>query len=334
MWELRNRTSFAAERTWVQDQAGRKHWVVSVRGTYDLGPDGSLRLAEEQLPPEAAPVYTAEEGRSSLRYEADLTAVKPGTDVYVNGSAYAPGGRPTTSCKVTLAIRDRSKTLDVVGDRTFKRELTGQVAASTPLPFATMPLTYERAYGGYDDEDPDPARHTLYPPNPVGIGVHKGAKLLGKRAPNISLGTGLGRKAAAGFGAVASHWHPRITHGGTYDAAWVEQRKPLLPEDWSPRFLMAAPEDQQFVPHLRGGETVELHGMTPSGAMRLQIPKVYLGFTTRVHDQDHYTRGWLVSVVIEPDEGRLLATWQTSLACHRDMDYLDHTVIREKPYIS
>jgi hypothetical protein len=335
MWELKNRTPYAAERTWVQDKDGRKHWVVAVRGAFQIGPDGALSLADEQPPPEMAPVYRGEDGKTSLRYEADLVALKPGTDVYLNASAHAPGGRPTTKTSVSLRVGDRVKTLDVVGEHVFEREITGQVVPSAPMPFVSLPLEYERAYGGYDASDPDPSRHELFAPNPVGTGVATSrAALLGRPAPSISVGGGGDRKAAAGFGAICSYWHPRITFGGTYDGAWVERRKPLLPQDWDPRFLMCAPPDQQFLPHLRGGEPVELRGMTPSGLLRLAIPKVYLGFTTRVLGRDHYHRGWLVSVVIEPDHPRLLATWQTWLPCHRDMDYLDYTVIREKPYLT
>lgn len=328
MWELNNKTPYAADRAWVQDKDGRKHWIVVVRGTFDILPDGTTTVAQEQLPPNAAPVYSGDEGRSSLLYEADLVAAKPGTDVVVNGSAHAPHGRATTACSVRLKIADRDKVLEVVGDRTYARALTGQVSPSSAVPFVTMPITYERAYGGYDDEDADPSKHTLFAPNPIGIGVHKGALLLGKVAPNIALPSG-GGKVAAGFGAVASHWHPRSTFAGTYDGAWIENRKPLLPQDWDPRVLLCAPADQQFIPHLNGGEIIELHGMTPSGAMRVTIPRADLTFKTRVRGSDKRTRGSLVSVVVEPDAQRVLVAWQTSLPCHHDMDYLEFTSIFE-----
>ena len=116
MWELRNRTPYAAERTWTVDKDGRSHWVVAVRGTFDIAPDGSPKLAEEQLPPEAAPVWSGEPGLSSLRYDADLVALKPGTDVVVNGTAHAPRGRPATKCKVAFVLGDRTKNLEITGD--------------------------------------------------------------------------------------------------------------------------------------------------------------------------------------------------------------------------
>jgi hypothetical protein len=43
----------------------------------------------------------------------------------------------------------------------------------------------------------------------------------------------------------------------------------------------------------------------------------------------------MVSVIIEPDEARVMAVWQTTLAVRaREVDYLDKTTIREKPYLT
>jgi len=96
MWKLDNETPFEAERTWVRDKEGAHHWIVAVKATYDIAGDGTLSLAEEPIEPLLAPEYNAENGQSSLRYEADLVGMKPATDVYLNAIAFAPQGRPTT----------------------------------------------------------------------------------------------------------------------------------------------------------------------------------------------------------------------------------------------
>jgi hypothetical protein len=336
MWELANRTRFAADRTWVQDKDGVKHWVVVVRATFDIAADGSCSIAGEQSPPLLLPKYRGEEGKSSLEYEADMIASKPGTDVYVNGHAVAPNGRPTTKVTVGLRIGGRLKVLEVIGDRQYERDVTGQVVPSHPLPFLKVPVIYERAYGGFDDTDPDPAQQKLFAANPVGSGVVASrARLLGKPVANIEFpGASPGSKGAAGFGAVCSYWTPRIQYGGTYDAKWITDRKPLLPDDFDPRFFLCAPVDQQFVPHLRGGDRIEVAGMTPTGALAFDLPRIPLGFETIIDGKSKHHRGELQTVVVEPDHPRVIMVWQAMLRCHHEMDFLDLTIIREKEYIS
>lgn len=335
MWELVNRTPYLAERTWVQDAEGAKHYVVVVKATWLIKPDGSTELAEEKVEPLLLPKYRGEDGTSSLLYEGDLIAGKPGTDLYVNGSAHAPGGRPAPRVSVALRIGKLEKVLEVLGEQRFGRDLVGEVVPSTPLPFVQAPIIYEHAYGGFDATDPDPSKQKLFDANPVGTGhVAQRATLVGQRAPSIGFpGHGWGTKGAAGFGAVCSYWTPRRQYAGTYDAKWVLERKPLLPADFDPRFHMCAPADQQFFPHLRGGEQVELVHMTPSGVLRFTIPKVYLAFRTRILGKHTEHRANLVTVVVEPDVPRVITVWHTSIPCHHHADYLEETRIRQLRYV-
>jgi hypothetical protein len=335
MWELLNRTRYKAERTWVQDKNGAKHWVVVVKGTFDIDARGTVALAEAQVDPLQAPEYRGKDGLSSLRYEADMIGGKPGTDVYVDGHARAPGGRPVTQMSVGLRIRDgQLKVLDVTGDRVFERELGG-VVPSRPMPFVEMPITYERAFGGFDAENPDPAQQKMFAPNPVGTGVASAARLVGRPVANLALAGGRRNDRACGFGAICSYWSPRIDYGGTYDGKWVTARKPLLPVDFDPRFFMCAPADQQFVPHLTGGERIEVANMTANGTLGFAIPKVYIACETRISTREKPVRHrcFLNTVIVEPDHPRVQLVWHTSIPCHHDMDYLEHTVIREKAYI-
>jgi hypothetical protein len=338
MWALLNHTPYAAARTWVQDPDGAKRWVVVVKGTFTVHADGGVSLADEQVPPLLLPEYNGEDEASSVRYEADLVPPKPGTDVIVNGHAYAPGGRPATRVVVALGVGQRRKILEVHGDRTWQRDILGDVP-SPPLPFVRMPLVYERAYGGHDRRSPVPARQRMFAPNPVGTGhVARRARRLGRPVPNVEHPGKSLEYGAAGFGVIASHWSPRCELAGTYDARWVQQRKPLPPEDFDPRFHMCAPVDQQFVPHLRGGDPIELVNLTSDGVLRFTLPKVYLAFRTRIaarrSERHAEHRAKLHTVVIEPDHPRVLMVWHTSLLCHHEADYLESTTIHEKPYVS
>jgi hypothetical protein len=338
MWTLFNRTPYAADRTWVQDPDGTKRWVVVVKATFDIHPNGRLVLADEQLPPLLVPEYHGIDGASSLRYEADLIPPKPGTDVVVNGHAHAPAGRPTTRVPVALGVGTRRKILEVTGDRVYQRSLVGTVTPSSPAPFLRLPLVYERAYGGHDTRSPEPAAQRMFACNPVGRGhtAHR-ATLVGQPVANIEHPGAPPGSGVAGFGAICSYWSPRREFAGTYDARWIATRKPLLPADFDPRFHMCAPLDQQHVPHLRGGIPIELVSLTPAGVLRFELPKVWLALRTRIamrrgeHRQEH--RAKFHTVVIEPDHPRVLMVWHTSLPCHHEADYLEDTTLWEKPYL-
>ena len=83
MWGLKNHSPFSAERTWVRDKNGAEIWLVAVKGTFVIRPDGTTEIAEEQVPVTRFPVFQGEPGKSSLLYECDLIHAKPTTDAEV-----------------------------------------------------------------------------------------------------------------------------------------------------------------------------------------------------------------------------------------------------------
>ena len=70
MWEVDNRTEFSVGKNWVRDEAGLHHWIVAVKGTFQVSRAGGLELAEEQPAPTLAPEYLGESGVSSLRCDS------------------------------------------------------------------------------------------------------------------------------------------------------------------------------------------------------------------------------------------------------------------------
>ena len=335
MWAIANHTPYKAESTWGRDKEGVHEWIVAVKGTFGIKPDGKLVLADEQLEPLLLPEYNGEDGVSSLRYDADLVAPKPTTDVVVNGTAHAPNGRPSTDFLIAVRVGPIRKTLRVRGNRQWDDGPFG----TSPLgaqPVTQVPIIYERAYGGYDHIDPDPKQHRMDSRNPVGSGVvaqpnHR----VGQALPNFEYPNGNLEKAGpAGFGAIDSHWSPRRELGGTYDKAWEQNRLPLLPLDWDPRSLLCSPPDQRPDNYLHGGELVELINLTPDGKLCFTLPKIYLAFSTRIDKRTEDHRAQLSTVIIEPDYPRVIMVWLTSLMCRTDVDYLDRTIVREKPFIA
>ncbi len=336
MWALKNDTPYAAERTWVRDKQGMHHWIVAVKATFTIGDDGALTLADEQLPPLLEPEYWGEPGVSSVRYEADLGLMKPATDVLVNASAYAPRGLAAKSVAVSLRRDAFEKTLVVYGERVYQEGLSGGVHAREGVAFTSQPIRYELAWGGTDTRAHDAMEHGYDARNPIGRGYAKDpTNLVGERAHQVEYADGDLSRGPAGFGAIASYWSPRRELAGTYDGQWVRSKKPLLPDDYDDRFTLAAPADQRVDGYLRGGERFELVNMTPGAVMRFTLPKLYFAFNTSIDRRREEHRGRLVTVLVEPDERRLLMTWQTALPVNSaDCVYLDVTRIREKPYLA
>ena len=339
MLELDNRTPYAAERTIVMNKAGEKSWVVAVKATYHVRMDGTTELAEVQKPLFYSAQHIGEPGKSSILYEADMIPTKPATDVLVNGQAYAPAGKPTAAVDVSIRVGPLKKRLRVFGDRHWYTGILGRMKQSSPVKFKRMPITYERAFGGWDVTDPDPAKQRLYSQNPIGRGfATKKHHLKGGTMPNVEHPSHLisawnDRPAPGGFGAIASYWSPRLDWGGTYDEEWREGKFPLLPDDFDDRFYQSALPDQQVGEFLRGGEDVTLENLTESGSLHFPLPKVRLNFLTRFGKQKQEHRASLQTVVIEPDASQVIMVWQTSLACHHLLHQLDATLIREKRYI-
>jgi hypothetical protein len=327
MWAVSNRTPYAVDRAWGRDTDGVHEWIVAVKGTFDIKPDGRVVLADEQLPPLIAPEYNGKDGESSLRYDADIVGPKPTTDVLVNGTAHAPGGDPSTEFVVSLRVGKIHKRVKVVGNRKWEKGLLG-TGKSAMEPVVKVPIVYERAYGGFDKSDPDPRRQKLEPRNPVGCGM---VAKLGDLLPNFET-VGWGSKGPAGFGAIDSWWSPRRELQGTYDEAWQKSRYPILPEDWDPRSLLCSPEDQRSEKHLRGGELVELENLTPEGKLSFTLPKVYLRYRTYLNEKNIEHQDELRTVIVEPDHPRVIMVWTSVLSVRNNADYLDETIVSEKSH--
>jgi hypothetical protein len=339
MWALDNRTPFAADRSWVRDRDGAEIWLVAVKGTFNIHPDGSTSVADQQADVQLAAKYSGEPGKSSIVYDADLPRTKVTTDIIVNGHAYAPRGKPTKAVTVSFRVGDLVKSLRVTGDRLWKG--FGFVAwRSRCRAFVKMPITYERAFGGMDLTSKNPKRHKWDPRNPVGTGVAKSSgHLIGKLEPNIhAVGfrpfAWFRKPIPAGFGVIAGHWTPRVKLAGTCGAKWQAERAPLLPEDFDDRFYQSVPPDQQTSRFLMGGEEVYLTNLTPGGVLAFRLPRVVLGFETDFGGEPVRHRANLHTVILEPNVPRVMLVWHTALPCHPKVTKLRRTRIIQKTLLS
>jgi hypothetical protein len=318
MLQLVNRTGLAASVFAAPDARGVETLSTLVKGTFDLrrlDARGTPAPAGEQVAVAATDEHHGDPETTSIRVPSDFSLGKRGTDVLLAGTAHAPRGRPLPWMDVVLAAGPVRKTVRVFGDRAWD---AGAAATTPPVPFARMPLVWERAYGGGDGTDVEER-------NPVGRGFVApggGAPPDGLPLPNLEdpfhpLTSWEHAPPPAAFAPVAPHWLPRRAWAGTYDDAWREGRAPYLPEDFDPRFFQVAPEGLAAPGFLAGGEPVEVRGATPDGPLRFVLPALALRVAYRVDGGTEAQPAVLETVLVEPDAGRVVLVWRAALACDK-----------------
>ncbi|WNG20187.1 DUF2169 domain-containing protein [Cystobacter fuscus] len=315
-----NETPFAVEVLALSDEEMRPLLVVVVKATYDLK-EGAPRLAKKQMPVDIAGEFRGDPQTSSYKFEPECAFIKPATDVVLIGHAYAPASKQT-EVLVDFRVGTLRKTARVLGERTWFKSM-GQVLMTKPLPFEKIPLAYERAFGGWDKTDNDPAKHRYEPRNPVGVGFRASARHFeeGLRLPNLEDPEqplrAFGQVVPpVGFGFISPYWQPRATLGGTYDEGWDKKRKPLLPKDFDRRFFNAASAGLVATGYLRGDEPVLVDNASPRGRLVFRLPgqptpKVII---TQAAEKDAMPEMRLDTVVLDTDEGQLLMLWRGHLA--------------------
>jgi hypothetical protein len=315
---LVNFTRFEAGLTLATDKDGYERVVVVTKGAFTILTDRACVRSKDQLPLVLADQYNGEPGLSSLKYESDFALNKPKTDIILNGTAYAPGGQEATSVDVTMEVGPVRKTIRVYGDRMWERSLLKGFVPSTPKPFRTMPLVYERAFGGVDRSDPDEKKQASEIRNLVGEGFHVRFReaIAGTPVPNLEdpgdeIRKYTDKPRPMAFGFISRNWQPRASHAGTYDQNWLDTRFPFLPVDFDERHFQGAPEDQTCT-YLKGGESVKLTNLTPEGTLQFALPQV--SPPVRLVFGEHWEDPTPVldTVLLEPDRRLCVLGWRVS----------------------
>ena len=122
--------------------------AVLAKRTYTLAPGKPCALADVQEPLRTQPVFDAAR-RNLFVADVETYPFKHLTDVVVRGHAYANGSRAESRAEVRVG--PFTKTLVVIGDRQCTRAPDGQLRFSSPSRFEKIPLSYDRAYGGWDE---------------------------------------------------------------------------------------------------------------------------------------------------------------------------------------
>ena len=318
MLQLKNDTPFAAAIAVFPNEDGIDTLYTIVKGTFVFFPH--LALAPQQAEPQKKDEYSGEPGESSLIIASDYHTGKAGTDIVMTGSACSLDMQEVSEMDVRLEVAGLRKTVRVFGDRTWERG-----RATLAKPFTQMPLTYERAFGGTLMVDGQLHQHEER--NPVGLGFCgdlTAADVELWSLPNLENPQQLIRRpdirpAPACFAPVAPYWYPRTTFAGTYDENWQRNRAPYLPEDYQPRFMNMAPEDQIFPECLQGGEPVSIVGMHPMGELSFHLPRVTLTNHVQMQKQEVVAPFVLETVHLQPNQLQLSMVWRSALPCDKKL---------------
>ncbi|MGV1951061.1 DUF2169 family type VI secretion system accessory protein [Agrobacterium vitis] len=312
--ELINRLPFPAMAFRQFDAEGNLDCIVSMRGTFLHVQDDMLDIDPQQESFQWEDAYEGDPHTSVMLRQSDLTPDKPGTDVTFLGNAHAPDGKPATSWLPSLRVGSVSKTVEVHGERYWQpkiREKWAGFSAKEPKrvikdweltqvqPTAMVPLCWSKAFGGTIPGTGDPETDTpvdVERRNPLGCGIvnldmaHDVGPVPAPQITDVSQSLDWReRYEPQGFGFVSPWWRSRQQYAGTYDETWLNERHPLLPRDFDPRFWQCAHPDLISTPHLAGDEVYQLDHLHPRFTQaRGRLPGLTCGVHCQREDRDDW----------------------------------------------
>jgi hypothetical protein len=290
-----------------QTPDGQPILAVLVKRSYTIVPNQRCRRAPKDRKLCAADTHFGDPMNSTVRHETDFVPFKLATDVVFEAIAYAPGGRPTEELLASVGIGDTVvRSVHVIGDRRAHYHDGGPPTFSDPMPFTTMPIRYERAFGGVDVRS-DPKLACAYGRNPLGRGfaIRNAPEVVDDlELPNLELPADrltpdrlcCGHfvhmdqlPEPASFGWTMKLWRPRMLLAGVMpaDAALARelrqaarqavpaQQRAMYDQAELPpmnfRFFNGA-SDGLVLPYMRGDERVRTKHLTPDGRFDFMLP--------------------------------------------------------------
>jgi hypothetical protein len=283
--------------------------TVVIKAAFSFDERGQLTPVE-RLPIEPVDRYVGEPGASSLAAACETAPFKAGGEIALTGTAHPPRpGATVMEVEVALERPDGTrwrKALRVFGPRRWERHLFGLVPGH-PAPLAPLPLVYENAFGGGEDEDRSELR------NPVGKGYSPRGRLpAGSELPQIEIGPGFitspgSRPEPAGFGPIPSHWAPRVQ---VFQKFGPELEGKNLPPD----LFNVAPLDQRFPRPFEGEEILTLRGLVagaPAEGVRIRLPKLRPEPVLVIDDENHSTLETVCdTLVVDGNRQELHLLWR------------------------
>lgn len=343
--------------------SGEPMLAVLAKRTYDVRA-GRCVPADEQPPLVGVPVDDPDDP-AILAADTDLHPYKPRTDVVVLGHARAKSRMRRFDVAVRVGAHEHR--IAVLGERTCTIGPGGKILFSEPKPVDQVPLTYARAYGGWDRlaedrhgnplKDPDAfgrafdgvdldaASPFRYPRNPAGRGylveLEPGTRaelplpqledprdlLTPERLLCDWIDNWHRMPLPWATGWINYNWYPRIAFAGLvpivefFDEPPIEVERRLVPDyladgtgttDFSSRFELACGAHPGLqLPHLRGGEPVELEGMHPAQhRWTFTVPPAPALHVDGRDGKLLPCEPVLHTLLLEPDQSRVTLVWR------------------------
>jgi len=335
--KLVNETPFQAGWNAGFQSDGREVVVVVAKATYNFTSESGQGpvISVEQVPLLETDVFGEDPAFDAPLAENDFGLYKPACDVLVRGCAYAPHGRPTKEVPVGIRVASCTKSFVVVGPRVWQRSALATRKTSSKA-FIEQEISYNTAFGGTDIHPGDPSRILSFSPNPVGTGFCAFDENIDQMPLPTSEETSnrvtdpSGKYKPMALGPVGRNWDPRYKFAGTYDDEWLQEKVPLLPDDFNNLYYQAAPADQQ-IPHPQGGEPIVLVNLSPEGRIQTSIPQegVYVTFITKAGDLAPIAAN-LDTIVLDTQANRMCLTWRCSRPMDRDVFELKEMLVEQR----
>ena len=295
--------------------------AVCVRGVFRLAPNTPLEAIEDPIEQGfmSGDVFGEDDinQEGALSHASDFADFKLNSEVLLKGSCHPPGGSGT-ECAVRFAVGNWSKSLNVVGPRAYQPGLVLGGKASEPQPFASMPLTWENAYGGEG-----------YGRNPAGRGF-RGEELPTVEAPGAPVKKPGGKNITpASFLPISPHWPQRLgKRGKNYGTRWKKTRAPFFSDDFDWTYFHAAPDDQQLDGYLRGDEQLTFENLHPdAAAWSTHLPGLRIrAFVKTADGKIHEPEMRLDTLFANLEDSELHLTWR-GLTPIQEIDMTDVGVV-------
>jgi len=345
-----------------------------IKRTYEITAAGGCQLAGEQLPIYDDVVDYEEVDPPQVaipQWDNDLFALKTLTDVVVQGSAQTYG-RPRSETVVELKFANIHRKIHVYGNRIVYWS-HDKPLFTHPEPYETLPIRYDRAYGGQDvtalkrstdqierlfsSVRPEWELETTspfhYPRNPSGKGfILDGDResMEGLTLPNLEwpddrltperltigdLKNWIAAPLPASFDWYDQANFPRLGYLGTiadynlpktgvpevqkgYAAADLMVERSILKQQFHPWFVQGATPGLS-VNELRPDTVFTLINLSPEEPQHMvrlpgEVPHVKVTLPKR---KTLSMKPFLSTVVLQPDDGRVVTVWSCRAEVHR-----------------
>lgn len=330
-----------------QSPGGEYVLGVLLKRTYRIVPGRPCVRANADRKLVPGDVHYDDPMNSSVRFESDFVPFKLATDVVLNATAVAPGGRPTRQMTVAVQVGQHRKELRVTGDRIARYRAGADPVFTDPEPFVVMDLRYERAYGGVDVRS-DPLLPFPYPRNHLGKGFavrNDTGAVDGLELPNIedpadvltparvccgAIDRWQNQPQPQGFGWYSKYSQPRAALAGVMPADRKFEQElrtayaKLLPPDALAVYEQTRLPDMNFrffngaspglaVAFLTGDEPVRLTNLTPDGLLSFRLPGEQPRIALDIGKGPHDPGTVLHTVQVRLDENEVDLVWRAAV---------------------